>query len=494
MMPARMRGVAAARRILASALLGIGALSGSGLATGSQAAPDAAPAATPVRRPTTPPVAGAAASAVTSASAAPAVVQAAAQPARVPASAALETLAVQRDAQVARGRYLALAADCAACHKSDANVPFVGGAPLNSPFGKIYASNITPDAETGIGRYTRDDFEAALRRGIARGGKRLYPAMPYASFARMSDGDIDALYAYFMKGVVPVQHVVPATRLPFPFNQRWALALWDGIFVEHQRFVPDRSRDALWNRGAYLVQGAGHCGACHTPRGPAYEERGYDESSRRYLTGAVNDHWFAPNLTGRAADGLGRWSETELTRFLATGHGNGAIAFGAMGPVVTESLQYLEQRDVQAIAHYLKSLAPRGGSTARYASASSEAQRSAAWLQSGSVELPGAGLYANFCARCHRIDGRGQDGYPALAGSSLVLADDATSLVRLVLEGGHSPEVNGMPRVAMPAFGQHLNDEQIAQVVGFVRNSWGNRAVPPTTRAVTRLRATLRKQ
>ncbi|OXH83886.1 cytochrome C, partial [Burkholderia multivorans] len=168
--------------------------------------------------------------------------------------------------------------------------------PVNSPFGPIYAPNITPDPVHGIGRYTLRQFDDALRRGVRADGSNLYPAMPYASFARLHPDDVRALYAYFMHGVAPSPQAGKRTALPFPFNQRWALGLWRMVFANDERFVPSPSRSASWNRGAYLVQGLGHCGACHTPRGPAYNERGYDERSAKFLTGGVTDHWFAPNL------------------------------------------------------------------------------------------------------------------------------------------------------------------------------------------------------
>lgn len=398
-------------------------------------------------------------------------------------------------AQVARGRYLATLADCAACHTDPATrQPFSGGSPLNSPFGKIYASNITPDRDTGIGRYSLQDFSRALREGVAPGGKNLYPAMPYASFAKISDQDIAALYAFFMRGVAPVSHRPPPTRLPFPFNQRWGLFFWRKLFANHERFEPDSARGAEWNRGAYLVQGLGHCGACHTPRGPVFEERGYDESSAHYLTGFTNDNWYAPNLRGAANAGLGRWSEQDIVSFLKTGRGHETVAYGAMGPAVEESLQYLSDTDAHAIARYLKSLPARADS-GDYAPRKPTRDGVAHGVQGSVPELPGAGLYANFCARCHQADGGGVSGrYPRLAGSSMVLGPDASSMVRLVLEGGHSPKIDGgPPMVAMPAFGAQLDDGQIAAVLSFVRNSWGNRAAGVTPRTVRKMRQALAK-
>ena len=226
-------------------------------------------------------------------------------------------------ALIARGAYLAKAADCAGCHTAaptgnppQPSAPLAGGLAVRSPFGTIWSSNITPDPNTGIGRFRYEDFVRAVRDGIAPGGKHLYPAMPYPSFAKISDDDMLALYAYFMHGVQPVAKRPPQTKLPFPFNQRWALVFWNEFFAPHERFKPDENRGALWNRGAYLVQALGHCGACHTGRGPAYEERGYGDKDPLFLTGGTVDHWFAPNLTGDPASGLGRWSEADIAAFL----------------------------------------------------------------------------------------------------------------------------------------------------------------------------------
>lgn len=263
---------------------------------------------------------------------------------------------------VARGEYLAKAGDCSACHDAADHTPLGGGLPVNSPFGPIYASNITPDPTFGIGRYSLKEFSDALRYGKRRDGERLYPAMPYASFAKMNDADVTALYAYLMHGVTPAAKRAPRTHLPFPFNQRWGMLFWTFAFGNRDEFSPDPKQSAQWNRGAYLVQGLGHCGACHTPRGPAYNELGYSEASPLYLTGGVVDHWLAPNLTGDRGSGLGRWSRQDIVNFLRTGHGAGTIAFGAMAPAVEDSTQYLTDLDLNAIGEYLKSL-PRSKRT-----------------------------------------------------------------------------------------------------------------------------------
>ncbi|MFL9959308.1 cytochrome c [Paraburkholderia nemoris] len=401
-------------------------------------------------------------------------------------------------ALISRGEYLAKLGDCAGCHTvPKQGAPFAGGLAMGSPFGTIYSTNITPDPQTGIGHYSYADFEHALRDGVAPGGKRLYPAMPYASFAKISDADLRALYAYFMHGVQPVSHRPPETKLPFPFSQRWGLFFWDFAFVRHARFTPDDKHDVQWNRGAYIVQSLGHCGACHTPRGPGFEERGYDESSRLYLTGGTNDHWFAPNLTGDPGSGLGRLSPCDIASFLKSGHGADVhiVTFGSMVQVVEDSAQYFNDDDLDAIAHYLKSLPVREASGA-FTPNSQKAQETAVSLKTGDVERPGAGFYMSFCAKCHQADGRGESQkFPALAGNPAVLAPDTSSLIRLVLEGGSSPQtLNGPAHRKMPAFANQFTDSEIASVLSFVRTTWGNEAKPVATRDVSVMRGQLKKK
>jgi mono/diheme cytochrome c family protein len=396
---------------------------------------------------------------------------------------------------VARGAYLAQAGDCAGCHTAPkGGASFAGGLGMASPFGTIYTSNITPDKQHGIGSYSYEDFARTLRTGVARGGKHLYPAMPYPSFSKVDDADMRALYAYFMQGVKPVATDPPPTRLPFPFSQRWAMAFWNIVFAPAGVYVPSRDHDAQWNRGAYLVQGLGHCGACHTPRGPAYEERGYTESSALYLTGGVNDHWFAPNLTGDAGSGLGRVGEAEIAAFLRSGHGGGLIPFGSMVQVVEDSMQYMSDDDLRAIAHYLKSLSPRQSSGA-YAPRSQAARQTADAARTGNIQRPGSGFYLSYCAKCHQADGGGVPSkYPRLAGNPAVLGADTTSLIRLLVEGGNSPDTKGGPqRQKMPPFAGKLTNIEMAQVLTFVRTTWGNNASPVTTRDVESVRGAIHK-
>jgi len=399
-------------------------------------------------------------------------------------------------ADITRGAYLAKVGDCVACHTAGPqSPPFAGGLAINSPFGIIYSTNITPDPVNGIGQYTLDDFGRAVRNGVAKGGRSLYPAMPYPSFTAITDDDIRALYAYFMNEVAPVSQKPPETKLPFPFNIRFSLFFWDFAFVKHERFKPHNDRDAQWNRGAYLVQSLGHCGACHTPRGLAFQEKAYSESSPLYLSGALVDNWFTANLTGDSASGLGRWSNSDIAAFLETGHGGHMAAFGSMIDVIENSTQYLHKDDLNAIAHYLKSL-PAHGEKASYKPGTPEVTLALSAMVTGEVERPGTGLYQSFCAKCHKITGEGEPGkYPKLAGNSIVLSDNPTSLIRLVLEGSKTAQTKGGPKPQeMPGFANKFSDRQIAEVLSFIRNNWGNSASPVTTREVSSLRSALLKK
>lgn len=403
--------------------------------------------------------------------------------------------AAPSQALIARGAYLAKAADCAGCHTAASNgAPYAGGLELTSPFGTIVSSNITPDLETGIGQYSYEDFARALREGLRRDGKGLYPAMPYTAFVKITDDDMRALYAYMMQGVPAVKYKPPETRVPFPFNQRWALRLWRAALAPKERFTPRPDRDADWNRGAYLVQSLGHCGSCHTPRGLGYQERGYDESSQAFLSGGLNDNWFASNLRADPGSGLARITAEDLAAFMKTGHGAGIAAYGSMVETIEDSLQYLTDDDLRAIAVYLKTLPATGAADGVFDPALAQPGR----LKTRAPDAPpaqGAAVYAGFCAQCHRDDGKGvPQVFPALAGNPSVIGEDTTSLIRLLVEGGNSPAtIHGPPRQAMPSFAERLTDVQIAQVLTYVRASWGNDARPITTNDVASLRSTLHK-
>jgi len=396
---------------------------------------------------------------------------------------------------LARGAYLARIGGCASCHtrQKDA-IPFAGGRSVPSPIGDIVSTNITPDPAHGIGRYDFDDFRRVMREGTAPGTRHLYPAMPYTAYAGMTDADLRALFAYLRHGVAPSDNVPPPTDLPFPFDQRWGLRLWKIAFLPRGVQTPDPAHDAEWMRGAYLVRSVGHCSACHTPRGVALQERGTDASDPLFLSGMVNDRWFASNLRGDPGPGLGRVGESTIGRLLKTGQADGLVTLGPMKEEVEQALQYLTDDDARAIARYLKSLPAASGNGGR-ASSSPTVQGPARGDHTGDVESHGAAVYRSFCARCHGGDGRGvPETFPRLAGNPSVLAEDASSLIRLVLEGGRSPATpHGPAPQSMPAYAGTLSSLQVAQVLTHLRQAWGNDARPVTTADVAKLRQSLHK-
>jgi mono/diheme cytochrome c family protein len=395
---------------------------------------------------------------------------------------------------LSRGEYLSRIGGCAGCHTAPSGgTPFAGGRGVPSPLGTIFSTNITPDPDHGIGRYDFEDFRLAVRRGTAKGGKHLYPAMPYTAYAKMNDGDLRALYDYLMQ-VAPSASVPPKNKLPFPINQRWALRFWKWAFLPRDGYVQRSGLSAEWNRGAYLVQSLGHCGACHTPRGAAFEERGYDETSEKFLTGQVNDHWYASNLTGDPGSGLGRVDAKTLAQFLRTGHGQGMAAFGPMGEEVEQSLQYLTAGDAGAISSYLKTLPARNRSGV-FQPSGKTVRTPMEGNHAGDLESTGAAVYRSFCAQCHQPDGQGKPGvFPRLAGNPVLLSDDASSVIRIVLEGARSPQTAVGPRPqAMPGFMGTLTDVQIAQALTYTREAWGNYARPVSTNDVSTLHRGLRK-
>ena len=383
-------------------------------------------------------------------------------------------------ADLSKGEYLARAANCIACHTMSEGVPYTGGLRMATPVGVIYSTNITPDAETGIGRYTLEDFDKAIRKGIAKDGHQLYPAMPYPSYSKISDEDIKSLYDFFLKEVKPVRQKNSAPEIAWPMNMRWPLSIWNAVMTETAPYVANRDFDAEWNRGAYLVQGPGHCGACHTPRGIAQQEKAYDHRDPDFLSGAVIDNWSAPNLRGDANTGLGRWSEADLATYLKTGSSRFSSAFGTMHEVVAYSTQYMTDADTKAIAKYLKSIPSSATDHAQpvwvyNATVTNE-------LKAGDTSRPGANTYLRQCASCHGMDGAGNANMPPLAGNPAILDKDAVSLIRVLLNGTATNATDEGPKVpSMPQFRSWLKDQEIADVVNFMRTSWGNRASATTT-------------
>ncbi|WP_321967902.1 c-type cytochrome [Burkholderia cepacia] len=390
-------------------------------------------------------------------------------------------------ALVVRGTYLAKAGDCAACHTTSRDKPFAGGLKMTTPIGAIYTTNITSDPDTGIGGYTERDFARALREGVAKDGHNLYPAMPYPSYAKLKDDDVKALYAYFMHGVEPVKAANRASDIPWPLNMRWPLKLWNAMFLDTTTYADNAGKDAVWNRGAYLVQGLGHCGSCHTPRGVGFQEKALDERGPAYLSGAPIDNWFASNLTGEHNTGLGRWSEDDVAQFLKTGANRHASAFGSMTDVINHSTQWLTPDDLGAIARYLKSLPAAGGSGAAPYRYDQAATRAALARPANDV---GAKVYAANCMHCHGADGNAFAPLLApLAGNPNVLASNPASLINVTLNGTSDLVIDGLPAAyPMPMFANVLTDQQVADVLTFVRAGWNNGAPGVRADDVAKLR------
>jgi mono/diheme cytochrome c family protein len=359
-------------------------------------------------------------------------------------------------ALVEQGRRLAVAADCASCHTAPGGKPYAGGAALNSPFGKIYPPNVTPDPKTGIGTWTESDFEGALRRGVAKTGEALYPAMPYDHYTLMSDADIGALWAY-MRSLTPVSQKAPPNTLPFPLNVRAGMTVWQAAFFKPGRFAPLADKGAEWNRGAYLVEGPGHCGACHTPRNIAQASL-----SGKRLGGAQVEGWYAPDISGDARSKLSGYSVDSLQRFLRTGRSaHNAVAIGGMKQVIHDSLSQLPDSDLRAMAIYLKDQ-PATARVAGPVRDHVDPDRLAA----------GKAAYEQQCSNCHGSDGQGvPGGVPALAGNNGVTATEPYNVVSAMLEGFAPNGSYG----AMASFAGVLTDQQIADIANYVRSAWGNR-------------------
>jgi mono/diheme cytochrome c family protein len=381
--------------------------------------------------------------------------------------------------------YLARVADCVACHSTPGGSAFAGGLKMGTPLGAIYSTNISPDPDTGIGKYTLADFDLAVRHGIAKNGHHLYPAMPYPSYAKLSDVDVVALYQFFMDEVPPVHRPNLKSEIPALLSFRWPLAFWNLIFAPSVGYVANRSHDANWNRGAYLVQGPGHCGACHTPRGVGLQEKALDDSSADFLAGGKVDAWYAPGLRGDLRTGLGTWSTRDIGEFLKHGHIQTGSAFGSMTDVINNSTSYFSDADIDAVAVYLKSLPATSAQQAVvYDNVTTEALRNRPTTQ------PAAAIYASECGSCHGLDAKGFSPYmPALAGNPVVLDEEPSSLINVVLNGSPPLVARGMPDAyRMPQFRQQLSDQDIADVITFIRNRWGNQAPVVSATQVAKLR------
>ncbi|QKV58309.1 MAG: c-type cytochrome [Dechloromonas sp.] len=384
------------------------------------------------------------------------------------AAASCAVSAHAQPSQVQRGEYLARAGDCISCHTANGGIPYAGGYRLDTPFGYLLAPNITPDNETGIGRWSSADFYRAMHDGVNKRGQDMYPAMPYDFYTKLTRADSDAIFAY-LRTLKPVRNAVDINQLRFPFNQRWSMAVWRELYFDEGTFTPDPAQTASWNRGAYLVEGLGHCSSCHSPRNAL----GGIEQSKAF-TGASIDDWFAPNLTSNLHTGLGEWTAAEIATYLKTGAVAGrTTAFGPMAEVVTNSLSHLSDADLAAMAEYLKAIPPN--SSLRTGKPAPDASR-----------VRGATLYMDHCGGCHQAKGRGIPGvFPPLAGNGAVIAPDPANVIKVVLKG--LPQRGAY--IPMPALGGQLDDQQIADIANYVRTSWGNTASPNSTAAmVARLR------
>ncbi len=376
--------------------------------------------------------------------------------------------------RVQRGAYLAKAGNCAACHTARGGAAFAGGKAIETPFGTVFASNITPDAEHGIGKWSADHFWRAMHHGRSRDGRLLYPAFPYPDYTLVTREDSDALYA-FLRSQPAARLANRPHDLRFPYNSQLALAVWRALFFSPGEFEAQADKSAEWNRGAYLVRGLGHCQACHAPRN-AFGAT----NDKLELSGGLipMQNWYAPSLASPAEAGVQGWTKPEIVRLLKDGQTAGGAAMGPMAEVVFRSTQHLDEADLDAMATFLRELPRQRPPAPEPAKAD------------GAVLALGARLYKAQCAECHGERGEGNGpGYPALAGHRTATMPSSTNLVKVILSGGFPPTTGGNPRpYGMPPFGQSLTNAEIAAVASFVRGSWGNNAGAVTELDVNRVR------
>jgi mono/diheme cytochrome c family protein len=372
---------------------------------------------------------------------------------------------------VKRGEYLARAGNCIGCHTAPGGVPFAGGLRMETPFGYMLTSNITPDPETGIGSWSADEFYRAMHHGVNRHGQDMFPTMPYDFYTNVTREDVDAIFAY-LKTVKPAKNAVDVNHLHFPFSLRKTMTVWRELFFTEGPFKPDPTKSAAWNRGAYLVEGLGHCSDCHSPRNLLGGiEKGKD------LTGGAIDGWFAMDITSDISTGLGSWTVDEIAAYLKTGAAKGkTTAFGPMVEVIQDSTSHLSDNDLKAMAEYLKAIPSNSRLKTRRP-------------LSDPTKEKGASLYSDNCGPCHQSLGRGIPGvFAPLAGSGTVVTPDPADIFRIVLGGIPAQGANG----PMPAFASQLKDQDIADIANYIRTSWGNAAQPnATAAAVAELRATM---
>ncbi len=375
--------------------------------------------------------------------------------------------------EVERGRYLAAVGDCVACHTVPGGARYAGGRPLQTPFGTVLSANLTPDEETGIGRYTPDTFYRALHEGIDREGRHLYPAFPYNYYTKVSRTDSDALFAYF-RSLPPVKHAVDRNQLSFPFNIRGLMAVWNWMFLDAGTYRADPAKPAAWNRGAYLVEGLGHCQACHTPMNRLGNAR-QDEAFR----GGRFGDWFAPDITPNRRTGIGGWDRDALLEFLREGRNVHSAASAEMGEVVAFSTSQMTEGDLAAVVDYLRSLPASSDLTVKPPDVGVMQQGQAIWQDS--------------CSACHRMDGQGVPRFfPPIRGDANVQQHDPTTVLHFILAGTRRvPTAKAPTPLGMPAYAWKLGDDQVAAVATYLRNSWGNTAPAVSTADVADLRKKL---
>jgi mono/diheme cytochrome c family protein len=367
---------------------------------------------------------------------------------------------------VETGRYLATAANCISCHTRKGGASFAGGVAFETRFGTLYSTNITPDPNAGIGNWTQAQFMRAMREGIRADGEHLYPAFPYTAFTKLSDPDIVAIYAY-LKTVSASPYRAPENDLSFPFNQRSAMIAWKALYLDDARHTPDAKQSAEWNRGAYLVEALGHCGACHTPRNSQGAERKdwalTGGTHKDKVAGGKTRTWSAVNLT-QASSGLRAWSLEEITAYLKTGLNSFATSFGPMNEVITNSTSQITTADIRAMAIYLKSLPAKEQPTT--AAATADQVRT------------GQSLYTIHCGTCHLPTGKGsKDTGPSMAGNPVVQATDPASLINVILYGPDLPNPPPpLQRMHMDPYESELGDDEVAAIASYMRSAWGNRA------------------
>lgn len=380
---------------------------------------------------------------------------------------------------VKRGEYLARAGDCIACHTAPEGRTFAGGRAMPTPFGTLFSSNITPDRETGIGKWSADDFYITMHRGRFPDGGLIYPAMPFASYTKVTRADSDAIFAY-LKSIPPVNQKNREHDLRFPYNNRQLILGWRTLYFSEGEYRPDPSKSAEWNRGAYLVEGLGHCGMCHSP----INVLGGTSQSDAFKGGLIPmQNWYAPSLTSNREAGLGDWSIKDITDLLKTGVSARGVVYGPMAEVVHNSLQYLTDEDTKAMAVYLKSIAepaspPPAGSKLPT-------------TESSLLISLGKTVYDARCASCHGSQGEGKPPHwPPLANNQSIEMESAVNAIRMVLNGGYPPSTEGNPRpYGMPPFAGLLSDNEVAAVVSYIRTAWGNRGAPVSAREANELRS-----